>query len=324
MKTTARGPVRFVLCTGVVIALGMAAVAVQAQGHVPAGNAADPVKPGVLVAAAAHTTIGRDAPPVVQKRVISDAERRAQALLDNALQHIKNKGPEGAADFSRESQFVDHDLYVYALTMDGVLLGSGGWSVSLVGQNVLSETDARGEQFFQRLINLAREQDRGEIQYYWYNPAGSFDEPKVTNFVRHDDVIIAAGYYPPRATRGQAQQLLRQAVSEFTQHSDQAFDALQDPDGQFVKNDLYVFVVRMADGQFVVHGGSPGLVGTDAFALLDASGRNVVREMADIAQSRGKGELDYFWINPMTGRIESKRTHFRMLDNHLIAVGNYN
>lgn len=276
------------------------------------------------MAAAPAVVIERDAPVVVRERVVSQVELRAQALLTTAVEHVRNNGPEGAADFSRESAFVDRDLYAYALAMDGTLLGSGGWSAALVGQNVLKEADTHGELFFQRMIEMARQQDRGQIQYYWFNPGGPFDEPKVTDFVRQGDVIVAVGYYPPRTTRRQAQRTLRQAVAELETHPDRALDEFQDSGGEFITNDLYVFVVDLDTGTFVAHGASPSLLGSNAYALLDATGRNIVREMADVAKTRGHGELDYFWINPMNGRIESKHTYFRVLNNYLVATGSYN
>lgn len=276
------------------------------------------------MAAASGVVVERDAPPVARDRVKSDVELRAEALLAIAVQHIKNNGPQGAADFNDESVFVDRDLYVYALGMDGMMLGSGGWSRSLVGQSVLNETDTHGQYFFQKMIEMAREQDRGQIQYHWFNPAGPFDEPKVTDFVKQGDVIVAVGYYPPRATRRQAQQLLQRAIDTLAAQPNPAFDVFHDSDGEFISNDLYVFAVDVDNGLFVAHGASPSLVGSDAYALLDAMGRNVVLEMANMAQARGHGELDYFWINPMTGRIESKHTFFRLQDGYLVAVGSYN
>src|SRR5690554_5264352 len=69
----------------------------------------------------------------------SASELRAEALLARAARHIQAHGRDAAADFSSKPDFIDRDLYVFALDMDGVMLASGGWSVSLVGQNVLDE-----------------------------------------------------------------------------------------------------------------------------------------------------------------------------------------
>lgn len=323
MKNTIQWQGRLTVSTSIAIVLWSAGVAASTTATFETTLSEGVITP-LLIASGPEVTIERDAPVVTRDRVLSQVELRAHALLEIAAQHIKNNGPAGAADFSQESAFVDRDLYVYALGMDGVLLGSGGWSAALVGQNVLKEADMRGELFFQRMVNMARQQDRGQIQYHWFNPAGPFDEPKVTDFMRQGDVIVAVGYYPPRTTRGQARQTLRRAVKQLETNPDHAITVFQDRDGDFIRNDLYVFVVDLDGGKFLAHGASPNLVGRDAYALLDATGRHVVQEMADIAKARGDGELDYFWINPMTGRIESKHTYFRVQNNLLVAVGSYN
>lgn len=117
--------------------------------------------------------------------------------------------------------------------------------------------------------------------------------------------------------------MLRAALLELEQRPSEALSAFQDPNGPFKHDDLYVFAVDTRTGTFVAHGATPGLVGSNAVALLDASGRNPVREMVEAAQRDGHGSLDYLWINPMTGRIESKRTYFRKQGDLMIAVGSY-
>lgn len=292
-------------------------------GVKPAGaGQAEPEASPLRVAQASG--IDPEAPEVMRQRMRSPVEQRAQALLTIAEQHVSTHGIDGARDFSRLPAFVDRDLYVFALGMDGVFLGSGGWSASLVGQNVLDETDTHGNRFFSRMIDLAREQGRGQVQYYWFNPASPDEARKVTNFVKVGDVIVAVGFFPQRGTRTEARAMLRDALQALDRQPSEALAAFQDQDGTFVRNDLYVFAVDIQSGKFVSHGASPGLVGSNAYELLDATGRNVVREMADAAGRHGQGELDYFWINPMTGRIESKHTYFRKQGDLLIAVGSYN
>ncbi|NYT75918.1 cache domain-containing protein [Alcaligenaceae bacterium] len=286
--------------------------------------AAQPTIPAAgYVQLAQIENVGPDAPQVTRQRIVSSAEQRAQALLETAEQYVRTHGAEGARDFSHLPQFVDRDLYVFALGMDGVLLGSGGWSASLVGQNVADETDTHGNHFFERMISLAREQERGQVQYFWYNPASANETRKVTNFVRVGDVIVAVGFFPERGTRTEARAMLRAALLELEQRPSEALSAFQDPNGPFKHDDLYVFAVDTRTGTFVAHGATPGLVGSNAVALLDASGRNPVREMVEAAQRDGHGSLDYLWINPMTGRIESKRTYFRKQGDLMIAVGSY-
>ncbi len=261
-----------------------------------------------------------DAAPSVRDAL----ERRAETLLEIAAQHVRDKGEAGALDFSRQSAFVDRDLYAYALRMDGVFLASGGSSAALVGQNVLKETDAAGKPFFREMIELARQQGEGRIEYQWFNPADSRGEPKLTLFRKVGEVIVAVGYYPPRATPVQAKALLKDAIAALGKAPQAALAEFQHLNGPFIRNDLYVFVVDLDSGRFLAHGATPALVGSDGLALRDPGGRPIISEMIAIAKKDGEGELDYYWRNPSTGRIESKHTFFRAVQGRLVGVGSYN
>lgn len=253
----------------------------------------------------------------------SASELRAEALLAKAAQHIETHGRKGTADFSSEPDFIDRDLYVFALDTNGVMLGSGGWSVSLVGQNVLDELDAKGQPFFRQMLAQAGAHGGGKIQYEWYNPANAHSTRKTTNFVQVDDVVVGVGFYIERATPTDAKRLLGRAVEALQRDVPSALMAFQDPGGPYVPNDLYVFVVDTRDQRFLAHGGTAGLVGTDAFGLQDTSGRHIVREMVEAARSSGDGSLDYPWRNPLTGQIENKRSFFTLRDGLLVGVGSY-
>lgn len=251
-------------------------------------------------------------------------ERRAESLLDIAAQHVKERGEAGAQDFARQSAFVDRDLYAYAVRTDGRFLASGGASAALVGENVLDYQDADGKTFFRDMIDIAKRDGAGQVEYRWFNPANSHGERKMTFFRKVGEVIVAVGYYPPRATPMEARALLDQAVAALGKDREGSLKRFQDLNDKFVRNDLYVFVTDITSGRVLAHGATPSLVGTNAFELKDPRGRLIVREMADIAMKKGKGELDYLWRNPMTRKFESKHAFFRAHDGLLVGVGTYN
>ena len=253
----------------------------------------------------------------------SREQARAAALLDRAVAHVAQHGSEGVAAFSRQAQFVDRDLYVYALDINGRFLASGGASAVLIGENVLGELDVEGKPFFRQMVDIAKRDGEGRIAYRWFNPADSSGEPKLTSFRRVGDIIVAVGYYPPRATPAEARHLLARARHALAEGAEAALSAFQRLQGPFIRDDLYVFVVDVASGRFLAHGASPGLVGSDAHQLRDPDGRPVVTEMIERATRSGDGELDYIWRNPVTGKLEHKHTYFTISEGRLIGVGYY-
>lgn len=263
----------------------------------------------------------REAPPAV--RIVPQLEKRAVALLERAVAHARKTGEAGVAAFNGEAAYFDRDLYVYALKMDGQFLASGGFSVGLIGSNVLDFVDTDGKAFFREMIAVARERGEGRVEYKWFNPADSRGEPKVTLFRRVGDLIVAVGYFSPRATPMQAKAMLGAAAKAVRDDQALALKDFQLVDGRFVRDDLYVFAVDLPSGRFLAHGASPQLIGTDARALRDPQGRRVVAEMIQRLEGRESAELDYQWANPVSGHTEAKHSYVRRVGDLLVGVGYY-
>ncbi|MGE4417370.1 MAG: cache domain-containing protein [Marinobacterium sp.] len=111
-------------------------------------------------------------------------ESRALALLERAITHYEKDPEKALAAFSRQGEFVDGDLYVYVLDGDGEMLASGGPSVALVGRNVTDVKDVTGKPFFRELLNRAREDPSGNVEYRWLNRKDNTVQRKLALFKR--------------------------------------------------------------------------------------------------------------------------------------------
>lgn len=260
---------------------------------------------------------------IIEPHTMTKDEQRAVKLLNHAIENVKENGPEGVNDFSQKAEFTDRELYVFALRVDGRFLASGGSSSVLVGDTVLDTTDMFGKPFFREMIEKAVDDGGGMVEYHWTNPTDSQGEPKRTMFKRVGDIIVAVGYYPSRATSFQARKFLDDAIKAMVTNEGEALKAFNQPDGGFVKNDLYVFVLDMKKGTFIAHGSTPSLIGLSHNEVLSPDGKAVITKMLKQAKEEGKGELTYLWENPTTGKAEAKHTYYRVLDNKLVGVGYY-
>jgi cytochrome c len=248
---------------------------------------------------------------------------RASALLDRAVSYYQANKDLAFPTFSRMGEFVDGDLYVYVLGTDGVMLASGGSSSALIGRNVSTLKDSEGKLFFKEMIATAKSNGYGSVEYHWLNRKKNKSEHKTTLFQRVGDRIVAVGYYIPRATIKEATSLLKKAATAVKNDPEKAFAAFNDLNSDYVQDDLYVFVVGLNDQKFRAHGVSPHLVGSDGMVLFDTNGKPIIQEMISIVQSKSRGEIDYVWLNPVTGEIENKHTILRKVGNFLVAVGFY-
>ena len=249
--------------------------------------------------------------------------KRAQALLDKAVAYYKEKGDAALPAFTARGEFVDGEYYVFVVSTAGKMLASGGSSAMLIGQDVTGLRDASGKTFMRDLLNGAKTQGAGMVEYQWINQTTAKVEPKTTLYRKVGDKILAAGYYLPRSSPQEAKGMLIAAADSVKKNGLAAFASFNDPKGDFVRDDLYVFVVGLEDEKFYAHGATPSLTDTPAGDLRDAQGKPIIKEMLALAKAKGSGEVGYVWRNPVTNRVETKHSMVQKVDKYLLGVGYY-
>lgn len=252
--------------------------------------------------------------------------REARALFDQAVKYLQANGTEKAwAAFNdRKGPFVKKDLYVYVIDRQGTYVANGAAPDSLIGLKVLDSVDAAGTPLFRQMIAVTDKQDEARIRYVWLNRKSNHVEPKVAWVHREGEYIVGVGYYAPRSSADDARKLLDAASAQLKkQGTAKAFASFNDPRGNFVHDDLYVFAINLASGKFEANGMNPRLTGTNASDLHDVEGHALVKDMLELAKSKGEGTVDYVWRNPVTNAVEKKRSFIRRENGSLLGVGFY-
>ncbi|AUM00143.1 chemotaxis protein [Rhodocyclaceae bacterium] len=252
--------------------------------------------------------------------------REARSLFEQAVQYMQDNGAERAfaAFNNQKGKFVRKDLYVFVIDDKGVYHASGAAPEALVGMNVLDTTDAAGNPLFRQMIDATRQADEATVRYMWLNRVTNKIEPKVSYVRKIGHYVLGVGYSAPRASAEDARAMLQRAVAfAQAQGPDKAAAAFNDRGGEFVKDDLYVFMVDLASGRFQAMGMNPALSGTDAIGLHDAAGHALVAEMVEKLKSADEASVEYVWRNPVTNAVEKKRSYVRKVGGSLIGVGHY-
>lgn len=252
--------------------------------------------------------------------------REARALFNEAVAYLKANGTEKAwAAFNDpRGRFVKKDLYVYVIDRKGTYVANGAAPDSLIGLNVLDSVDAAGSPLFREMIAVTEKQAEARIQYVWLNRKSNRVEPKFAWLHRQGDYILGVGYYAVRSTADDARKLLDAASAQIRKQGlAAALSSFNDNRGAFVRDDLYVFAVNLQSGKFEAHGMNPKWTGTDASDLHDVEGKPLIREMLELARSKGEGTVDYVWRNPVTNAVEQKRSFVRRENGSMIGVGFY-
>lgn len=121
---------------------------------------------------------------------------QAKALVESAEEFFLANGKEKTIEEINkpEGKFIVGDFYVFAYDLKGVVIAHP-YRRSLIGKNVLNEADSRGKYFRREIIERAKKQGDGWVEYRYKNPTTRKEKLKTTYFKKVDDMVICCGAY---------------------------------------------------------------------------------------------------------------------------------
>lgn len=120
----------------------------------------------------------------------------ARVLLDKAVAFYKANGQERAfAAFNdRRGPFVDQELYILVLDMEGKILAHGS-KPEWIGKDMTEIRDTVEKNFIEEIVAAAKTRGEGNVQYRWENPNTLAVEQKSSHVRKVNGVILGCGYY---------------------------------------------------------------------------------------------------------------------------------
>jgi len=126
-----------------------------------------------------------------------------------------------------------------------------------------------------------------------------------------------------KGSANEAVALVKKAVDYMKANGkEKALAEFNNPKGQFIDRDLYIFVFDM-NGKTLAHGTNPKLLDKNLIELKDADGKYFMKEFIEVANTKGKGWIDYKWTNPMTKALEPKSTYIEKAGDVIVGCGIY-
>ncbi len=99
--------------------------------------------------------------------------------------------------------------------------------------------------------------------------------------------------------------------------------AINSGSGKFYDNDIYTFVYD-ENMTILAHPTKPELIGKNLLDKKDyPGGKYFRREIQEVANTAGKGWVEYEYENPVSGQLEPKRTYVSKIDDMIICAGTY-
>jgi len=127
----------------------------------------------------------------------------AKALVQRASAYVKYQGREKAiAEISTPKGMFDKgELYVFAYDLQGVMLAHPK-NPALIGQNLIAVPDTEGKLFRKEIVERAKSQGSGWVDYVYLNPETNKQEHKTTYFQKVGDIILCCGVYKDYSHEG--------------------------------------------------------------------------------------------------------------------------
>lgn len=125
---------------------------------------------------------------------------RTEAVAMVKRVHVKfqSEGPDAtfkAVMDNSNKEFRDRDLYPFIYTLEGVIVATGSGRTALVGKSLMSIKDQDGKYLVREMIEMAKRQGNGWIDYKWPNPATNKIESKSSYIELMGSYVVGVGIW---------------------------------------------------------------------------------------------------------------------------------
>ncbi|MDQ1262117.1 MAG: hypothetical protein QG575_1298 [Euryarchaeota archaeon] len=267
------------------------------------------------------------APPIAN----DNARVELISFLEDARNFTLNNGKDEALKAFRDpdGEFVKGDMYIFAYDFDGTLLAHP-YLHNLIGRNNLDLVDPNGVHFVKNLIEVAKS-GKGFAYNVYPNPNDANQtQLKLLYVLKVDDNLwIGSGIYLPGIAplfSFEDQRILMAFVDEARDYAlkngkDKALQVFNDPEGEFIKSDLYVFAYDFS-GNALSLPFQPKLVGTNRLDANDSNEIAFTKDNLELARA-GSGQTYYLYPNPREGMREELKLSYtaKVDDNWWLGAG---
>ncbi|MFA7625652.1 MAG: cache domain-containing protein [Candidatus Kapaibacterium sp.] len=215
-----------------------------------------------------------------------------------------------------------------------------------VGTDRSEDTDTKGQNISDIIINTLRQHGEGFVEFYFDNPATNNNEKKTTfvKYIKDTKYLLGIGFYGESLSQSEFEQsevdkmIVKNCVQTTATGFGDVFAGIvksNEDRMQFVRDycDLTRFLkdlsgyffVDDSDGVSISYPVRKDLENTSLTDIQDVNGVYPVREMLDVINSSGSGFVEYHLENPVSKEIEMKIVYVERIPNsdYFIGTGYY-
>lgn len=255
----------------------------------------------------------------IQEESDVDVNRKteeAKQLVLNAVKHfMKETVATSCNDFVHNTIWRKGELFVFVFKESGTCLANGD-DYDLIWQNIKGIKGIGGEPLINDMFRVGRE--GGWMSFLWNN---GYQTAYVKSVMKDGQKYVLGSGFFPESDEFTSKQLVRTAVAYFDQNGrESTFALISNPNGPFVKGDIYMFAYDF-NGQVVAHGQNAALVGQNLIDLQDSRGKYLIKELIEVAKTKGKGWVEYYWRNEFKRSYVEKVVDPKTKTEYLISAG---
>ncbi len=257
----------------------------------------------------------------IQAMADVDINRKSQEskkLVRNAVTHFnKVSVQEACNDFIHNTIWRKGELFVFVFKDSGTCLAYGD-DHNFIWKNIREVKGMAGDPLIKDMLAVGRKEKGGRLSFLWNN--GYQTAYLKTVQKEGDTYILGCGFYP-ESDEYTTKQLVKTAVAYFNLNGrESTFDLISNPNGPFVKGDIYMFAYDM-QGIAVAHGQNAALVGQNLIDLQDARGNPLIKDLIEIGKTKGSGWTEYYWRNEFKRSYVEKVTDPKTQTDYIISAG---
>jgi signal transduction histidine kinase len=238
-------------------------------------------------------------------------------LVEEAVVFFKEKPLLRACQsFQNDSKWKKGEIFIFVFERDGICYVDE--NPYMVWQNFTTQKNTIGSNFIEDMLQQG---EKGGWVSYILNFSNKQSYVKTVS-KNGKTFIIGAGFYP-ESDEFICQQLVRDAIRFLKERGAQeAFDRINNPIGFFVRGPIYLWAYDL-DANTMAHGADISLVGQNSIDWQDSNGFYRNREMVKIAQTEGKGWLNYLDRGVQKRSYIEKVTDPQTKKSYIIGGGYY-
>ncbi|MDO8699345.1 MAG: cache domain-containing protein [Rhodoferax sp.] len=124
------------------------------------------------------------------------------------------------------------------------------------------------------------------------------------------------------ASAKDAETLVAKVVKAIAANKEGTFKEVTAKDHKWVDRDLYPMVYDMS-GKCLAHGQNERQVGKDLIEVVDADGKEYIKERIELAKSKGKFWQDYRFKDPVSKKVLPKTAYCEKAIDVIVCSGIY-